>query len=138
MRYIGVDLHTAQITVCYLTDQGHRVESWKLSEMPAFCEQLTIEDEMAVEATGNTRWFCEQVKMRVKRVWVVNPREFQVIRQSARENRRARCRKSCPVFASRAVAGSAAQKRVGGKSAEFAANQREVGRNAHGIIKQSA
>ena len=52
MRYIGVDLHTAQITVCYLTDQGHRVESWKLSEMPAFCEQLTIEDEMAVEATG--------------------------------------------------------------------------------------
>lgn len=85
MRYIGVDLHATQITVCYLTDDGQSIKSWKLSEMTNFCQQLTVEDEMAVEATGNTRWFCEQVKMRVKRVWVVNPREFQVIRQSVKK-----------------------------------------------------
>jgi len=85
MRAIGVDLHTTQMTVCYLTDEGERRESWKLSEMANFCEQLTVEDEIAVEATGNTRWFCEQVKMHVKRVWVVNPREFQVIRQSVKK-----------------------------------------------------
>jgi len=85
MRAIGVDLHTTQITVCYLTDEGESRESWKLSEMINFCEQLTGEDEIAVEATGNTRWFCEQVKDLVKRVWVVNPREFQVIRQSVKK-----------------------------------------------------
>lgn len=85
MRYIGVDLHTTQITVCYLTDEGQRIESWKLSELAKFCEQLSVEDQMAVEATGNTRWFCEQVKDLVKRVWVVNPREFQVIRQSVKK-----------------------------------------------------
>ncbi len=85
MRYIGVDLHTQQMTVCYLTDEGQSIKSYKLSEMGNFCEQLTVEDEIAVEATGNTRWFCEQVKMRVKRVWVVNPREFQVIRQSVKK-----------------------------------------------------
>ena len=85
MRYIGVDLHTTQMTVCYLTDQAQRVESWKLSEMARFCEQLSDEDEIAVEATGNTRWFCERVKDLVRRVWVVNPREFQVIRQSVKK-----------------------------------------------------
>ncbi len=85
MRAIGVDLHTTQMTVCYLTDEGQSIESWKLSEMGNFCEQLTGEDEIAVEATGNTRWFCEQVKDLVGRVWVVNPREFQVIRQSVKK-----------------------------------------------------
>lgn len=85
MSYIGVDLHTTQITVCYLTDKGQRIESWKLSEMAKFCEQLSAADEIAVEATGNTRWFCEQVKGLVGRVWVVNPREFQVIRQSVKK-----------------------------------------------------
>lgn len=85
MRYIGVDLHTTQITVCYLTDEAKRIESWKLSELANFCQQLSAADEIAVEATGNTRWFCEQVKGLVNRVWVVNPREFQVIRQSVKK-----------------------------------------------------
>ncbi|MGI8638770.1 MAG: IS110 family transposase [Pyrinomonadaceae bacterium] len=85
MRAIGVDLHTQQITVCYLTDEEERGARYKLSEMANFCQQLKADDEIAVEATGNTRWFVEQVKDLVKRVWVVNPREFQVIRQSVKK-----------------------------------------------------
>jgi transposase len=73
------------MTVCYLTDEGQSGENYKLSELANFCKQLTVEDEIAVEATGNTRWFCEQVKGRVGRVWVVNRREFQVIRQSVKK-----------------------------------------------------
>lgn len=85
MRYIGVDLHTTNITVCYLTDDGQRSESWKLTELGQFCDGLRATDEIAVEATGNTRWFCEQVRGLVSRVWVVNPHEFQVIRRSVKK-----------------------------------------------------
>ena len=37
---------------------------------------------MAVEATGNTRFFCEQVVGKLQRVAVVNPRQFEVIKRS--------------------------------------------------------
>jgi transposase len=50
-----------------------------------FCDGLSPADQIAVEATGNTRWFIEQVKELVGRIWVVNPREFQVIRQSVKK-----------------------------------------------------
>ncbi len=85
MSYIGVDLHTTQITVCYLTDETSGLESYRLSELEKFCARLLPEDELAVEATGNSSWFCEQVKDLVSRVWAVNPREFQVIRQSVKK-----------------------------------------------------
>jgi transposase len=38
-----------------------------------------------VEATGNTRWFTDQVRDRVDKVVVVNPRQFKVISQSVRK-----------------------------------------------------
>jgi transposase len=89
MRYVGVDLHTMQITVCYLKSMDEfRFERFELSQMNGFIGTLTREDEIAVEATGNTRWFVEQVREKVKRVVIVNPREFEVIKRSAKKTDR--------------------------------------------------
>jgi transposase len=86
MRFIGVDLHTTQITVCYLKSmEEFSFDRYELSEMGRFISTLEREDEIAVEATGNTRWFVEQVKEDVRRVVIVNPREFEVIKRSAKK-----------------------------------------------------
>lgn len=90
MRYIGVDLHTTQLTACYLTEDGteQSITTYKLEEVERFLAQLCVADELAVEATGNTRWFVTQVKGRVNRVVIVNPRQFLVIRKSIKKTDR--------------------------------------------------
>jgi len=86
VRFIGVDLHTTQIAVCYLKSmEEFSFERYELSEMKRFIGTLKSDDEIAVEATGNTRWFVEQVKKQVKRVVIVNPREFEVVKRSAKK-----------------------------------------------------
>lgn len=86
MRYIGVDLHTTQITVCYLTEKDElSIRKYQLVEMEKFVADLQPTDEIAVEATCNTRWFFEQVKESVRRVVLVNPREFEVVRNSVKK-----------------------------------------------------
>jgi len=72
MSYIGVDLHTTQITVCYLkAEDDFEMKKYQLCEIEKFVSSLQLSDEIAVEATGNTRWFVEQVKRAVKRVVLV-------------------------------------------------------------------
>lgn len=87
MRFIGVDLHTTQITVCYLTtdSENKQWKSFQLSEIQDFVRDLTAQDSIAVEATGNTRWFCEQVRPRTANVVIVDPRQFEVIRRSVKK-----------------------------------------------------
>ncbi len=76
MRYIGVDLHTTQITVCYLKAEAEfEIRKYQLVEMEKFVNTLEKTDEIAVEATCNTRWFYEQVRDKVRRVVLVNPRQ---------------------------------------------------------------
>ena len=85
-RYIGVDLHTTQITVCYLKEDGSQeIAKYQLVEMERFVSKLKKTDEIAVEATGNTRWFCDQVKGKAREVRIVNPRAFEVIKSSAKK-----------------------------------------------------
>lgn len=56
MRYIGVDLHTNQITVCYLEEEEEfETRKYQLSEIDKFISSLKETDELAVEATCNTR-----------------------------------------------------------------------------------
>lgn len=43
---------------------------------------MRFNDELAVEATGNTDFFVEAIELSVSRVIVVNPRQFRVIRKS--------------------------------------------------------
>lgn len=86
MRYIGVDLHTTQITVCYLTEKDEiSIRKYPLIEMEKFVSDLRETDEIAVEATCNTRWFYEEVTEVVKRVVLVNSRQFEVVKNSVKK-----------------------------------------------------
>lgn len=85
-RYIGVDLHTTNITVCYLTeDEEIAIRKYQLCEIEKFVEKLKKTDELAVEATGNTRWFCKELRVPGIKVRIVNPRAFEVIKNSAKK-----------------------------------------------------
>ena len=86
MSYIGVDLHTTQITVCYLKAKDEfEMKKYHLCEIDKFISSLQAADEIAVEATGNTRWFYEQVRASVSRVVLVNPRQFEVVKNSVKK-----------------------------------------------------
>jgi hypothetical protein len=57
-RYLGVDLHRTQFTVCTRWESGRTyLRQWPLRERQLFVAQLRPDDELAVEATGNTRSF---------------------------------------------------------------------------------
>ena len=85
-RYLGVDLHRTQITVCTRLGNGRTyVRQWFLRDLKQFAAQLRQDDEIAVEATGNTRLFYEAVVKQVARVVVVNPSQFKVISQSVKK-----------------------------------------------------
>lgn len=91
MAFIGVDLHTNSFTICRReTDGSEGFQTYQLSAqaLEQFCLSLDAEDELAVEATGNTTWFCEEVGPCVGRVVVVNPRQFKVIRSSVKKTDR--------------------------------------------------
>ena len=89
MRSIGVDLHSNSLTACYLTEAGEeKIETWGLPDLSGFARSLRQTDQLAVEATGNTRWFVGQIKARVAEVVVVNPNQFEVIRRSVKKTDR--------------------------------------------------
>src|SRR5215470_570109 len=89
MRSIGVDLHSNSMTVCYLTKKGQEtISTFSLSGIAEFEKSLRRTDKVAVEATGNTRWFVGRIKDRVKQVVVVNPNQFEVIRKSVKKTDR--------------------------------------------------
>ena len=84
--YLGVDLHRTQFTVCTRLENGRTyLRQWQLRELKLFAAQLRKEDELAVEATGNTRLFYDAVEKYAARVVVVNPAQFKVISQSVKK-----------------------------------------------------
>jgi len=86
MSYIGVDLHSNSFTVCCLNSNGRRRnETFDIRNIERFSRRLRSTDEVAVEATGNTAWFVERIQGRVKRVVVVDPHRFEVIRRSVKK-----------------------------------------------------
>lgn len=88
-RYLGVDLHRTQFTVCTRLENGRTyLRQWPLRELKLFAAQLRTDDELAVEATGNTRLFHDAVVDKVARVVVVNPSQFKVISQSIKKTDR--------------------------------------------------
>jgi transposase len=85
-RYLGVDLHRTQFTVCTRLENGRTYfRQWPMRELKLFAAQLKKEDELAVEATGNTQLFWDAVADRVSRIAVVNPSQFRVISQSVKK-----------------------------------------------------
>jgi len=86
MSYLGVDLHTNSFTVCYRSCQGkQRIATFGIRGIDQFRKTLRKPDTVAVEATGNTAWFVEQIKQRVAKVVVVDPHQFEVIRKSVKK-----------------------------------------------------
>lgn len=85
-RYVGVDLHRTQFTVCMRLENGRTyLREWKLGALPQFVKKLRANDEVAVEATGNTRLFYDAVEPHVARVVVVATNQFRVITQSVKK-----------------------------------------------------
>lgn len=85
-RYVGVDLHRNQFTVCVLAENGREyLSEYRLEQLPRFVSKLRPTDEVAVEVTGNTRLFYDAVAPHVAKVVVVNPTEFKVIRDSVKK-----------------------------------------------------
>ena len=85
-RYLGVDLHRTQFTVCTRLENGRTyLRQWPLRELKLFAGQLRKEDEVAVESTGNARLFHDAVVEHVAHVAVVNPSQFKVISQSVKK-----------------------------------------------------
>jgi transposase len=61
-RYLGVDLHRTQFTVCTRLESGRTyLKQWLMGELKQFSAQLREDDEVAVESTGNTRLFYDAV-----------------------------------------------------------------------------
>jgi transposase len=86
MSYLGVDLHSNSFTVCYRNSKAkERIETYQTVNIAQFRKTLRRHDELAVEATGNTAWFIEQIKQRVLRIIVVDPHQFKVIRKSVKK-----------------------------------------------------
>jgi transposase len=56
--------------------------STKVSELEVFKQCLDSQDHIAVEATGNTRFFYTQIVPFVAECVVVNPSQFEIIKQS--------------------------------------------------------
>jgi transposase len=72
--------------VCTRLENGRTyLRQWPIRELKLFAAQLKKEDELAVEATGNTRLFYDAVEKQVARVVVVNPSQFKVISQSVKK-----------------------------------------------------
>jgi transposase len=88
MKHIGIDLHTNSFTVCYLeAGKPERIETFRLQEtgLQRFIGTLEDADEIALEATGNSCFFRDQVLPYVSRVVVIAPWQFEVIRRSVKK-----------------------------------------------------
>jgi transposase len=85
-RYLGVDLHRNRFTVCTLTQDGkEETACWSIKDLSKFAKTLKETDEVALEATGNTRLFTEALKDAGCRLVVVNPHDFLLICRSVKK-----------------------------------------------------
>ena len=87
-RFIGVDLHHDSFFVCVRQGSEQEFHRWHADNMEEFVAGLQGHDQVAVEATGNTRWFCQAMAGHVERVVVVNPHQFRVISDSVKKTDR--------------------------------------------------
>jgi transposase len=86
MRYLGVDLHTNCFTVCVRSESGkEKLVTYRMSELTRFVKTLKETDKLAVEATGNTRFFIDAVEPHIKEAVAVNPGKFEVIKASIKK-----------------------------------------------------
>jgi len=95
---IGVDLHKTQFTVCCLSEDRKVQESgiYPTNERGyrAFTDKMFhwseqgYESAVAVESTGNTRHFCNQVIKTGAMITIVNTMKFKVVNESVKKTDR--------------------------------------------------
>ena len=88
MRFIGVDLHKTNFVVCFLSeDDQAQTESFRLTAqgLSRFKRRLRSDDQLAVEASANTFYFCRQTKDRLAKIVVVDTYRFAVIAKSKKK-----------------------------------------------------
>ena len=83
MTLWGIDLHTNKITVCFFdpaTKQKRITRTYPLSGkgFKQFLSCLREDDCIAIETTGNSFWFYEQVKPYVKECFVLNTNKIKL------------------------------------------------------------
>ena len=93
--YVGVDLHKTQLTVCAVSEDGEikheGVYPTDNTGYSRFCRRMHIEErkgytiEMAVESTGNARYFKNRMEAEFFTVKVVNTSKFKVITLSTKK-----------------------------------------------------
>lgn len=86
-RFVGVDLHKNMFVSSFYEaeEDKHDVRKFKLSDIGLFKRELREEDIVAVESTGNTRYFVNQISDDVHEVKVINPIQFKVITNSVKK-----------------------------------------------------
>lgn len=88
-RYLGVDLHRNNFTVCTIAENGRRYfREYGIDSLEYFAGRLRSTDQVAVEVSTTTRLFYEAVASHVDRVVVVNSSQFDVIRKSVKKTDR--------------------------------------------------
>jgi len=88
-RYLGVDLHRNNFTVCTIAENGRRYfREYGIHSLDYFVGRLRPADQVAVEVSTTTRLFHDAVAPHVERVAVVNSSQFDVIRKSVKKTDR--------------------------------------------------
>jgi len=88
-RYLGVDLHRNNFTVCTIAENGRRYfREYGIHSLDYFVGRLRPTDQVAVEVSTTTRLFYDAVAPEVERVVVVNSSQFDVIRKSVKKTDR--------------------------------------------------
>jgi transposase len=88
MRYIGVDLHTTQLTVCYRDGAGvEQLEMFKIDLVDKFISSLNAGDKVAYEATGNSLFLYKKLLPVIgeENITVVNTSRFKLISKSVKK-----------------------------------------------------
>ena len=95
MKYIGVDLHTTQLTVCYREESGVEViTQYPIDLVDKFVESIEVSDKVAFEATGNSLYLYKKLLPRIgeKQIVVVNTGKFKLISQSVKKTDKNDCK----------------------------------------------
>lgn len=87
-KYVGVDLHKTQFTVCIKYEQGNKqMKQYQMTQqgIEEFKKELNKETEVAFEAQPNSKYFYDQIVDAAGKVRIINPLQFKIISQSVKK-----------------------------------------------------
>lgn len=88
MTYLGIDFHKREFTVCYrrsATNQEFKVFTTSEEDRNKFLKTVSCRDEVAIEALGFSRYFCQQIRPHVKRLIEVHSPKYQLVASSIKK-----------------------------------------------------